>query len=382
MRKLSLLAAATALATALAAAMPALAAPTYTLTDIGDLAGGSNYSVAYGINNLGQVVGSSIGASGQQIGFSWTNGVMTALPNLPGGNNYGTLARGINDSGQIVGSGIGLNGSTPVNRGIVWQNGVATSMGDLPGGGDLSQGWGINASGQVAGTSAAASGTTSALWQNGSLTNLGDLPGAASSQGLAVNSSGHVVGVTAFSGTSKATLFVNGQATDLGDLPGGAVSSVARGISDAGHIVGQSITTNGSTNVTHAFMLINGVMTDLGDLAGGTNQSIAFGVNSAGRVAGYGFDSVGSQATMWFDSQIFSLASLVSNLGGWRLIQATAINERGQIVGSGTLGGVTRAFLLTPDSFDDAVAEVPEPAALGLFGLGLAALRLRRRRAA
>ncbi|MFC3711307.1 PEP-CTERM sorting domain-containing protein [Sphingoaurantiacus capsulatus] len=381
MRSLKLLAAAAGLAAAHTAATPALAAPTYTLTDIGDLPGGANNSQAYGINNLGQVVGSSNGTNGQ-VGFVWTNGVMTALPNLPGGNNYNSAARSINDSGQIVGTGVGLGASgQAVNRGVIWQNGVATSMGDLPGGNDYSLAYGINNSGQVGGTSAATTFTTSALWQNGSLTDLGDLPGASSSQGFAINSSGHVVGQSVVGGQTRATLFANGQATYLGDLPGGLVSSIARDIGDAGHIVGQSSTTNGVSTVTHAFMWINGVMTDLGDLAGGSDASIAYGVNSAGRVAGYGFDNTGVQATMWFDSQVFSLASLVSNLGGWRLNQATAINERGQIVGYGAVGGVTRAFLLTPDSFDDAV-EVPEPAALGLFGLGLLGLAARRRRAA
>ncbi|MFC3711309.1 PEP-CTERM sorting domain-containing protein [Sphingoaurantiacus capsulatus] len=376
MRSLKLLAAAAALATA----MPALAAPTYTLTDIGDLAGGSNYSAAWGLNNLGQVVGQSSGASGMRA-FVWANGTMTALPTLAGAGGFGTGARGINDAGQIVGNGVGFIGQQAVFRGIVWQDGVATSIGDLAGGPNYSEAYAINNSGQVAGTSYATSGQAAAIWQNGSLSALGDLPGGSSAGlGYAINADGQVAGQGGAATGTRAALYTQGQVTNLGDLPGGGDSSIARGINDAGHVVGQSSTVNAaSQNVTHAFLWVNGVMTDLGDLAGGADGSFAYDINNAGRVVGYGLGSTGAEAAMWFGGEVFSLGSLVANLGGWQLTQASAINERGQIVGYGLLNGTTRAFLLTPDAFDDAV-EVPEPAALGLFGLGFLGLALRRRR--
>ncbi len=52
---------------------------------------------------------------------------------------------------------------------------------------------------------------------------------------------------------------------------------------------------------------------------------------------------------------------------GWELNGATAINDLGQITGSGTHNGLTRAFLLTP-------AAIPVPAAVWLFGSGLCLL--------
>jgi probable HAF family extracellular repeat protein len=45
------------------------------------------------------------------------------------------------------------------------------------------------------------------------------------------------------------------------------------------------------------------------------------------------------------------LNELISPASGWDALQnATAINDKGQIVGSGTIGGQTRAFLMTPNS--------------------------------
>lgn len=68
-----------------------------TIVDLGDLGGGS--SDGEGINNLGQVVGYSKTASGEDHAFLYSNGQITDL----GTAGTTTYAVGINDSGTVVG---------------------------------------------------------------------------------------------------------------------------------------------------------------------------------------------------------------------------------------------------------------------------------------
>jgi len=70
------------------------------MKDLGTLPGGGS-SAAYGINDRGQIVGSSTAASGYAHAFLFEHGVMKDLGMLPGGNQ--SIAQGINNRGQIAG---------------------------------------------------------------------------------------------------------------------------------------------------------------------------------------------------------------------------------------------------------------------------------------
>lgn len=350
----------------------ALAVP-YTITDLGTLGGA--LSSAFGINDNGQVVGAASLVSGYSHPFLYSGGTMSDLGTLDGGTNG--VAFSINNSGQVVGSAYTADGD---NRAFLYSNGSMNNLGTL--GGNRSQAHGINDSGQVVGWADTTTGPVRAfLYSNGAMINLGTL-GGNTSLAWGINDSGQVAGwstVDTTGSSAHAFLYSNGSMTDLGTL-GGWESSAAFGINNSGQAVG--IVSNSTydpdqnivINTEHAFLYSNGLMIDLGTL-GGTN-SWAWGVNDSGQAVGWSDTADGvSHAALYTGNTITDLSLLPEVLAaGWSSLgEARAINDKGQIVGYGLIGGSYRAFLLSPE------AVIPEPATLSLMGLGFLAMAARRR---
>jgi len=69
----------------------------------------------------------------------------------------------------------------------------------------------------------------------------------------------------------------------------------------------------------------------------------------------------------------WSILSLLPANSGWTNLNATGINDAGQIVGEGLINGQEQAFLMTPIA-----EEIPEPGALAIWGtlVSVAATRL------
>jgi probable HAF family extracellular repeat protein len=93
-------------------------------------------------------------------------------------------------------------------------------------------------------------------------------------------------------------------------------------------------------------------------------------------------DSGGGQvdAFLYSDGVMIDLSLLEPVVAaGWTNLEASAINDNGQIAGKGILHGTTQAFLLSP--FPIPVVTEPETYAMLLAGLGLlgSAARWRRR---
>jgi uncharacterized membrane protein len=108
--------------------------------------GASLGTVALGINDAGQIVGSFFGGTpqGTTHGFLNTGGVFTTID--PPGTSF-TEARGINDARQIVGRFLDATGA----HGFLLTGGIFTTI-DVPGASLLgTAAFGINDAGQIVG---------------------------------------------------------------------------------------------------------------------------------------------------------------------------------------------------------------------------------------
>ncbi|HVF73251.1 MAG TPA: hypothetical protein VM940_16735 [Chthoniobacterales bacterium] len=347
----------------------------YSVTDLGDFAGGEDYSQALDINASSQVVGvgrnstrfraflSSIAPEGNAVLVD-----LGALPQLPS-----TRANGINASGQIVGS----SSDGDKSRAFLWQpaaansaEGSMTELPGLPGERNSASATSINGAGQVVGysrghawlwTPNVTNGTT------GTAIDLGGLPEATGSLAIDINDSGQVAGIS-FVGAEHAFRWTPSQANgpagsiiDLGGLPGGTGTSQATAINLTGAVAGNSFTATGQQHAVLWKPNASGSalsIIDLGDLAGGNDLSSAFGVNAANEVVGNSNSADSDHAFLWTETDgMQDLNTLTDATGApWILRYAQSINDGGQIVGWGTfdpdgpgdIPPVTHAFRLEP----------------------------------
>jgi len=168
-----------------------------------------------------------------------------------------------------------------------------------------------------------------------------DLGGDSVAKG--VTSGGDIVGYAcAATNACRPFLFSAGVATLL--EPSGR-TGVANAINDDLEIAG-SLTVDGSSAL-HAFYYANGSLTDLGTLGGATSEGLA--INDKGEVVGTSQTAGGEpRAFLWRDGVMTDLNTLLPAGSGWVLESATSISYAGQIVGNGTLNGMSQGFLLTP----------------------------------
>lgn len=210
--------------------------------------GGAN-TAGQGINSAHLVVGVSLTDTGDFHAFSMPLGTtaMTDLGVLSGGSN--STASAINEDGVSVGKS---SSATAVQTATRWEGGVPEDLGAFPGApaGTESYALAINDldSPQIVGWSygSPAGGLQHAcIWQDGMMGDLGTLPGGTKSEAFDVNDYGDVVGWA-----RSADFFVyamawfDGQIMDLNtveSVPAGWVLSEARGINNAGQIVGLGV---------------------------------------------------------------------------------------------------------------------------------------------
>ncbi len=318
----------------------------FRIANLGTLPKG-DYSSARAINNRGQIVGLS--STGDTIvsgllrdtrAVLWQNGTVIDLVEK---QFIAPQATRINNRGQVL---------------ITWQYIGADRSGGVPPpepyavlwDGKVQHVWrsrdnflpdDLNDGGELAGNGQHAE-QTAMVWRDGNAHSLPLPKNAVSSQANAINNAGTVAGIYRRQGDPfNFNLFVTDRT---------AVKTV---VSDRQHsdLFCAAINANGQvvgtfrepeTRLAHLFLWHDGKLADLGSL--GRNGEV-FGVNNAGHAVGRSDQG----AFAYIGEALHTLNSFLPPGSGWDLWYAAGINDQGQIVGTGSLHGQTRAFLLTPE---------------------------------
>ena len=216
-------------------------------------------------------------------------------------------------------------------------------------------------------------------WSNGKLTELDVIGTGPNSESNWISENGLIAGDSQNGQLDplvdfwqiRGVLWRGTEAIEVGTLDGG-YNSMAKGVNSDGVVVGLSTTLVPDPNAlimsfglpyafqTRAYRWEDGVLEDLGTLGG--PDAIAMGINEKGQIFGnsytsldpspvcgnlnpeVSFDSLTTGAFLWQNGEMINLGSF-----GGTCTNATAINNRGQVVGFSFLAGDT---IIHPFSWD------------------------------
>ncbi|MDQ2733210.1 MAG: hypothetical protein M3Y56_16290 [Armatimonadota bacterium] len=312
----------------------------YRIIDLGAAKGAgfngarSFYPVA--INSRSQVIGYSPSNVGYGKTMLWANGSIVELRPYPG--SHEPVPTGMNDRGDVVGVvdlDISGHSTDEPKAGVIWKAGKPFPLAGQP---QLkeTEANAISNRRQVVGFCSYGEKSEGFLWQDGQYSPL-KVSGA-----YDINDHGQIVGNNVSNGWKRGYLWQNGKSQDLATLLD-LGPCTARHINNRGQILGWS-------EATGPFLGTNGHAVSLSPLRGET--ATAWAVNDKGQVVGCssGRGINEHAAVLWEAGRVYNLNDFIPRSSGWTLKRAYAINNLGQIAGTGQLNGskYSRAFLLMP----------------------------------
>lgn len=329
----------------------------FTVTDLGTLGGSS--SEATNLNDSGQVVGfadTKPNSKGVSIahGFLY-GGAPSAMTDLFPNDVSSSDAYGINSQGQIVGSRL-VNGlATPylfTPTVFPFPAGKTASLG-LPPGYIEALATSINALGKIVGTAGLAP-SFGFLYSDRKYTRLATPAGFTILTASDINDAGQIAGHAESTIRKSAALVYKSGAITLLPLLTGTRSgaSGAFAINAAGTLVGYcDLAPDGIRKdmVLWRNGQIGYQIVDLGSLPY-YDVTKANDLNDTDQVVGTARDSKGVKRAVFYSDNV-PLIDLNTRLlpgSAMTLTKAAAINNRGQIAGTGEIGGKPHAFLLNP----------------------------------
>lgn len=204
----------------------------------------------------------------------------------------------------------------------------------------------INDEGQIVGDyeSFTAAFTTGFLYQNGAFTTI-NFPEATYTVATGINNAGEIVGYYA-DGFSRVHGFVyDRQSFSSIDTPN-SVGTWISGINNKGQLVGYY---SDALSAFHGLLYDHGTLTTLDDPnAGVLGSTRLLGINDAGRAIGEAASPISGTRGFIYDQGQFS--AFTDSLSGIDPIPA-AINNVGQIAGTGVLNNLSYAFVNTDGNF-------------------------------
>src|SRR5260221_5318580 len=287
----------------------------WTLVDLGTLGGPGSYGAA--LNDHGTVVGCADVDATSAHAFVYGDGAMHDL-GLGSDSAVGhSCALAVNDNGVVAGRA--ASGEL-----VTWDGSALIPLGVK---GNIG---GINDAGVVVGAYTEGASTRAFMYANGAVTALGT---AASSVASAINARGEIAGAS----DGQAFVYRGGALVALGTLGGNR--SEAKGINDAGQLVGMSTDANGQP----LSFLYESAMQALQ----APSYSGAVAINDRGQVVGSSEGTHGYLIEAGAHDRPPNPAPRVAK--GLRHMEPTGIKNMGWIVGTGTdPHGNLRAFLLVP----------------------------------